>query len=51
MLVSGLGSDLRYTVDWGRKWLVNFNVGKIQLVLFNTLSHPQDIQLDLKRFN
>ena len=22
------------TVDWGRKWRVNFNAGKIQLVLF-----------------
>ena len=25
------GSDLRDTVDWGRKWLVDFNAGKTQL--------------------
>ena len=28
-------SDLRETMELGRKWLVNFNAGKIQLVLFN----------------
>ena len=31
-LVSELESDLRDTVDWGRKWLVDFNAGKTQLV-------------------
>ena len=31
-LVSELESDLRDTVDWGRKWLLDFNAGKIQLV-------------------
>ena len=34
-LASELESDLRDTVDWGRKWLVNFNAGKTQLVLFD----------------
>ena len=33
-LASELESDLRDTVDWGRKWLVDFNAGKTQLVLF-----------------
>ena len=33
-LASELESDLQYTVNWGRKWLVDFNVGKTQLVLF-----------------
>ena len=28
-------SDLRDTVDWGRKWLVDFNAGKTQLVSFD----------------
>ena len=28
-------SDLRDTVDWGKKWLVEFNAGKTQLVLFD----------------
>ena len=31
-----LESDLRGTLDWGRKWHVNFNDGKIQLVSSNT---------------
>ena len=34
-LASELESDLRDTVDWGRKWLVDFNAGKIQLVSFD----------------
>ena len=34
-LASELGSDLRDTVDWGRKWLVDFNTGKTQLVSFD----------------
>ena len=32
-LASELESDLRDTVDWRRKWLVDFNAGKTQLVL------------------
>ena len=28
-LASGLESDLGDTVDWGRKWLVGFNPGKV----------------------
>ena len=31
-LASKLESDLRDTVDWGRKWLVDFNAGKTSLV-------------------
>ena len=31
-MVSELESDLQDTVDWGRKWLVDFNAGKTQLV-------------------
>ena len=34
-LVSELESDLRNTVYWGRKWLVNFNAEKTQLVSFD----------------
>ena len=30
-----LESDLRDTVDWGRKWLADFNAGKTQLVSFD----------------
>ena len=32
---SELESDLRDTVDWGKKWLVDFNTGKTQLVSFD----------------
>ena len=28
-------SDLKDTVDWGRKWLVDFDARKTQLVLFD----------------
>ena len=34
-LASELESDLRDTVDWGKKWLVDFNIGKTQLVSFD----------------
>ena len=34
-LASDLESDLRDTVDWGKKWLVDFNAGKTQLVSFD----------------
>ena len=34
-LVSELESDQRDTVDWGKKWLVDFNDGKTQLVSFD----------------
>ena len=34
-LASELGSDLRDTVDWAKKWLFDFNAGKTQLVSFD----------------
>ena len=34
-LASELQSDLQDTVDWGRKWLVDFDSGKTQLVSFD----------------
>ena len=33
-MAADLESDLRGTVDWSRKWLVDFNAGKDQIVLF-----------------
>ena len=33
-LASELEADLQDTVDWGQKWLVDFNAGKTQLVSF-----------------
>ena len=34
-MASELESDLRDTVGWGRKWLVDFNAGKTELILFD----------------
>ena len=34
-LAAELESDLRDAVDWGRKWLVDFNARKTQLVSFD----------------
>ena len=34
-LASELESDLWDIMDWGRKWLVDFNAGKAELVLFD----------------
>ena len=47
-LASELESDLRDTVDWGRKWLVDFNVGKTQLVSFDRSKNTGaiDVKMD-----
>ena len=34
-LASKLEYDLRNTLDWSRKWLVDFNVEKAQVVSFD----------------
>ena len=34
-MASELESDLQDTMDWGKKWLVNFSAGKTQLVSFD----------------
>ena len=34
-MISELESDLWDTVDWSKKWLVDFKAGKSQLVLFD----------------
>ena len=46
-LASELGSDLQDTVDWGRKWLVHFNAGKTQLVLFDWSKNTGDIDVKM----
>ena len=47
-LASELESDLQDTVDWGRKWLVDFNAGKTQLVLFDQSKNTGaiDVKMD-----
>ena len=47
-LASELESDLRDTVDWGRKWFVDFNAGKTQLVSFDRSKNTGaiDVKMD-----
>ena len=45
-LASELESDLRDTMDWGRKWLVDFNAGKTQLVSFDRSKNT--VAIDVK---
>ena len=46
-LASELESDLRDTVNWGRKWLVDFNAGKTQLVLFDQSNNTGGIDVKM----
>ena len=41
-------SDLRDTVDWGKKWLVDFNAGKTRMVSFNQSNNTGaiDVKMD-----
>ena len=43
-----LEPDLQDTMDWGRKWLVNFNVGKAQLILLDRSNNAGaiDVKID-----
>ena len=43
-----LKSDLRNTVDWRRKWLVDFNTGKTQVISFDCSNNIAaiDVKLD-----
>ena len=47
-LASKLESDLRDTVDWGKKWLVDFNTRKTQLVSFDRSNNTSaiDVKMD-----
>ena len=46
-LASKLESDLRDTVDWGKKWLVDFNAGKTQLVSFDWSNNNGSIDVKM----
>ena len=48
-LASELESDLRDTVDWCRKWLVDFNSGKTQLVSFDRSKNTGAIDVKMDR--
>ena len=47
-LNSELESDIRDTVDWGRKWLADFNAEKTQLVSFDQSNNTGaiDVKMD-----
>ena len=42
--------DLQETVDWCRKWFVDFNAGKTQLVLFNLSNNVGAIDIKMDGF-
>ena len=42
-----LESDLRDTVDWDRKWLVDFNAGKTQLVSLDQSKNTSAINVEM----
>ena len=46
-LSSELESDLRDTVDWGNKWLVDFKVGETQLVLLDRFNKNGSIDVKM----
>ena len=46
-LASELEPDLRDTVDWGKKWLVDFNAGKTQLVSFDWSNNSGSIYVKM----
>ena len=45
-LASELESDLQDTVDWGKKWLVDFNDGQTQLVSFGRSNNSSIVKMD-----
>ena len=46
-MASELESDLPDTVDLGKKWLVDFNAGKTQLVLFDWSNNNGSIDVKM----
>ena len=49
-LASELESDLRDTVDWTKKWLVEFSAGKTQLFLFDRSNNTGSIDVKMEGF-
>ena len=46
-LASELESDLQDLLDWGKKWLVNFNAGKSQLVSYDCSNSTGSIDVKM----
>ena len=49
-LASEIESDLREAVDWGMKWLVDFNAGKTELVSFGRSNNIGAIDVTMDGF-
>ena len=49
-LASEVESDLRDTVDWGKKWLIDFNSGKPQLVSFDRSDNNGSTDVKMEGF-
>ena len=46
-LASELESDLQDTMNWGKKWLADFNAGKTQLVSFDWSNNNGSIRVKM----
>ena len=46
-LASELEADLQDIVDWGKKWLVDFNAGKTQQVSFDQSNNNGSIDVKM----
>ena len=44
-MASEVESDLQNTVDWGKKWLVDFSAGKTHLVSFDRSNNNGSIDV------
>ena len=44
---SELESDLQDTLDWGKKWLLDFSAGKTQLVSFDLSNNNCSIDVNI----
>ena len=49
-LASELEFDLQDTVDWGKKWLIDFNAGKTQLLSFDWSNNNGSIDVKMDGF-
>ena len=49
-LASEHKSDSRDTLDWGKRWLVDFNAGKTQLVSFNQSNNNDSTDVEMDEF-
>ena len=46
-LASELESDLQDTVNWGKKWLLDFNAGKTQLLSFEQSNNTGSVDVKM----